>query len=53
MEEKGEGGCRPTIEARLCLRESVGMRGGLVGETGGEMDRSWTLVGVEKEAERR
>lgn len=43
---------RVTNEALLCLRESWGMRGGLEGETGGEMDRSWTLVGFEKEEER-
>ena len=41
-----------TIEARLCLRESCGIRGGLEGETGGEMERSWTLAGLEKEEER-
>ena len=29
-----------TIDARLCLRESCGMRGGLVGDTGGEIERS-------------
>ena len=41
-----------TIEALLCLRESCGMNGGLLGEVGGEMERSWTLVGLEKEDER-
>ena len=41
-----------TIEARLCLRESCGIRGGLEGEMGGEMERSWTLAGLEKEEER-
>ena len=43
---------RLTIEALLCRRDSWGMRGGFEGETGGEMERSWTLAGFEKEAER-
>lgn len=29
-----------TMDARLCLRVSCGMRGGLVGDTGGEIERS-------------
>ena len=41
-----------TIEARLCFRESCGMKGGLEGETGGEIERSCTLAGVDKDAER-
>lgn len=53
-EERGEGGRERyelTSDALLCRRDSSGIRGGLVGETGGEIERSWTLAGLEKEDE--
>ena len=56
-EKRGKVGRREgreglTSEALLWVRESCGIRAVLEGETGGEMERSWILAGLEKEEER-